>query len=252
MKLRLFYSSLLAFILLSISATSGHASYGIFGYGVEINATAPGAVSQGLTLYAFNNSYLTTSTDNRLLPSGSAATLDSNDAAGGNAASPTFSLGNFNPLAGDTLTFTGAAMLTFENGADAAAIDNTQIYANYAVEPLGASPSFPAGINLPLTTAAINGVTGDNRFSNESQSINLLSGTGVDTGTGPTLTPGTYVLVSYGYAGPTGTYTAAYAQPGSFQNYGVEFTVVPEPATWSLLAAAACAGLGLYRLRRRA
>ena len=225
------FSLLLAFIIASAATSAFAQNAGIFGYGIELLGTGTGALNSGVTtLYALNNGGTT-----RLLPLGSTATLNQTSWGNGSEASPVLNLGTFVPGAGDTLTLLGGAMLTFQNGG---ATVGSNIKLNYRVSPSGGPlSSFPSGLLLGLNESNVNGTTGDMRWSDESKSIDLLAG----------LTPGTYILGSYGLASTSlGT---KFANNGG-ANYGAYFTVeaVPEPST---LAVAGLGGLAMMALIRR-
>ena len=84
-----------------------HATPGIFGAGVEVQ-TKQGSGLLTTTLYANDNNGTT-----RLLPSGSTATLNQTSFLGSPETGATFSLGSFNPMAGDVLTLKGFSLLTY-------------------------------------------------------------------------------------------------------------------------------------------
>lgn len=221
---------LLAGMFLAGFSVSSEAQYtGIFGYGIELSASASGAFNPDqTTLYALNNGG-----GSALLPPGSSATLDENDwGSGSSGSNPTFNLGTFNPSAGDTLTLPGGAILTFQG--NGGAIFTGAVYLNYEVFLSGSSGSFPPGTNLPENAESNPGGTpGNELYDTESQSINLLSG----------LAPGTYELETYGYAGSS---TGDKYANGNGSNYGALFTVVPEPNTWAMLLS----GIGVFVLFR--
>jgi hypothetical protein len=215
-------------------ASSAYAQYaGTFGYGLELDGTGTGAVNSGVTtLYALNNGGTT-----RLTPLGSSAVLNQTSwlSSPESGSGPTFSLGTFNPGAGDTLDLQGASMLTYQGGG---ATVGTAVYLNYRISPLsGPLSSWPGGTLLGLNESNVAGNSGDTRWSNESISINLLNG----------LSPGTYILGTYGYA--SSTVGDQYVSNGGL-NYGATFTVVatPEPATMAL---AGLGGLATTLLLRR-
>jgi hypothetical protein len=218
-------------LFIFVSQAFGQSAYtGIFGYGIELSATGSGAAKPGLILYALNNGGGAV-----LLPPGSSATLDGTDwGSASSGSSPTFSLGTFNPSAGDTLTLTGGAMLTYQG--DGGTIYTGAVYLNYEVVPLGSSASFPPGINLPENAENDPGGTpGNELYDTESVAVNLLAG----------LTPGTYELETYGYAGSsTGDNYANNNGP----NYGAVFSVIPEPGIFTSLL---CGFAFLLLLRRR-
>lgn len=207
---------------------------GIFGYGIELQATGAGATHTGTTLYALNNGGGT-----ELLPAGSTATLNLSSwlSSPESGAGPTFSLGTFNPTAGDVLVLKGFSMLTFRDANGTPATDVTSSYGNYRVSAVGgALASFPPGVQLTLNESMVGGSANDDRWANEAQSINLLAD----------LAPGTYVLGSYGFAS-TSDQGNKFANNGG-PNYGALFTVVvPEPTSVALLA---LSGLTLVCRRR--
>jgi hypothetical protein len=126
-------------------------------------------------------------------------------------------------------------MLTYQGGG---ATVGTAVYLNYRISPLsGPLSSWPGGTLLGLNESNVAGNSGDTRWSNESISINLLNG----------LSPGTYILGTYGYA--SSTVGDQYVSNGGL-NYGATFTVVatPEPATMAL---AGLGGLATTLLLRR-
>jgi hypothetical protein len=221
-------------LVIACSASSAFAQYaGIFGYGLELNGTGSGALNSGIaTLYALNNGGTT-----RLTPLGTTAILDQISWANGSASSPVLNLGTFNPGAGDTLTLLGGSMLTYQGGG---ATVGSAVYLNYAIEPVGGPYGQWVGNGLlGLNESNVAGATGDMRWANESLNVNLLTG----------LTPGTYVLESYGYA--NSTVGDQYANNGG-GNYGAVFTVasVPEPSTLALAAMGGVAVTILFRRRR--
>lgn len=205
------------------SASSLFAGSGIFGSGVELN------VNGSLTLYALDNSGTT-----RLTPTGSSATLDQTSWANGSEAAPVLNLGSFDPNT-QTLTLTGGSLLTFKNGGS----DVTGAFLDYRVFTPAGSPSGSfTEIGLPFNEDNVSGNTGDQRWADESQTVNLLSG----------LTPGTYELGVF--LRETSTDGGAFSSNGG-GNYGATFTVVPEPGTIiSFLSGSSLLG-GLMFIRRR-
>lgn len=231
MKMIINFKQLVALAVISAcSAGVANAQYaGIFGYGIELQGSGANALNSGVTtLYALNDGGTT-----RLTPVGSSAVLDETAWANGTPSAPVLDLGTFNPGAGDTLLLLGGSMLTFQGGG---ATVGTAVYLNYAIEPVGGPYGNWIGNDLfALNESDVAGNTGDMRWSDESLSVNLLSG----------LSPGTYVLESYGYANSTAG--DQYANNGG-PNYGATFTVVPEPSTF-VLAGISLAGLLLFRRR---
>ena len=204
---------------------------GIYGYGIELKGTGAGALNSGATsLYALDNNGTT-----RLTPIGSSAVLNQTSWANGTQINTVLNLGTFNPNLGDTLRLLGGVMLTYQGGG---ATVGSAVYLNYAVDPVaGPFTNFGPGIQLGLNETNVMGTAGDLRWSEESKNIDLLAG----------LTPGTYVLGSYGFANSTlgDQFANNFGGNPQFGNYGASFTVVPEPAT------AVFVGLGLAALLSR-
>ncbi len=205
-------------------AQTGDADVGIFGSGVELTGTGAGALNSGTTtLYALNQG------DNGvLLPAGSTATL-STAWANGTAASPVLSLGTFLPT--DSLVLKGGSLLTYSNSGATA----TDGMLNYQIQDSVTSyfSGFTAvGLPFNATGATVDG-TGNDRFSLESGTTNLLAG----------LAPGTYTINIYNSSDFTDPTPSAAGLPTSGTNYdsnggndfGATFTVVPEPSTWKAM-----------------
>jgi hypothetical protein len=203
---------------------SAYAGSGIFGSGVELNAN--GALTN--TLYALNDSGGT-----RLKPVGSTATLDETSWANGSEAVPVLNLGTFNPGAGNSLTLTGGALLTFKNGGS----DVTGAFLDFRVFPAGSPSGLFTEFSLPFNEDNVAGNTGDQRWASETQSFNLLSG----------LPNGSYELGVF--LRETSTDGGAFSSNGG-ANYGATFQVVPEPSTW-VAGAMALVGCFYLRYRRR-
>ena len=205
-------------IAIICSASSALAQYdGIFGYGLELKGTGANALNSGITtLYALDNGGTT-----RLLPVGSSATLNQTSWSNGTPEAPIMNLGTFYPGAGDSLTLKGGSMLTYQGGG--ATVGNS-IYLNYAIDPLqGPYGNWVGNDLLGVNQINVNGTTGDTRWSDESLSVNLLSG----------LSRGTYVLESYGYA--NSSLGDLYASDGG-SNYGATFNVNPGPVIYGYLS----------------
>jgi hypothetical protein len=213
--------------VISLGASSLFAQSGTFGSGVELNANGAGN-----TLYALDNGGTT-----RLTPVGSTATLDQTSWANGSEAAPVLNLGTFNPGAGQSLTLNGGSLLTFKTGNS----DVTAAFLDYRVFLTGGGPSGSfTEISLPFNEDNVNGTTGDQRWADESQTANLLSG----------LTPGNYTLGVF--LRENSTDGGAFSSNGG-ANYGATFTVVPEPGTIiSFLSGSSLLGAMMFIRRRRA
>jgi hypothetical protein len=218
----------LTFALLSVcTVPSIYGSTGVFGYGLEIQGTGAGAVNSGITtLYALDNNG-----GSRLLPLGSSAILDTTSWLNSPENAPTFSLGTFNPSAGDTLILLGGAMLTWQGTGESV---GPSVWENIRLG--GPGGTILPGIPLGLNENNVAGNTGDTRWANESQTINLLSG----------LAPGTYTLGSWGYASSS---SGDLYDSNGVANFGAFFTVVPEPTSVALFGI--LGGLLLISKRRR-
>ncbi|MEI8340368.1 MAG: PEP-CTERM sorting domain-containing protein [Verrucomicrobiota bacterium] len=245
---------LFAGILLAGSASTLLAqTNGIWGAGLELSGSGSGALNSGSTvIYS-----LVSGGDAKILPPGSGATVstawENTPGTGGITISPgdnpTFSLGTFNPSAGDTLVLKGAAVLTFQNSGYLA--DGGWLGVNVYTKGSYAN-NWLSNIDLPQNGTFTNN-PGDNMFNSESQAVNLLS-FGLAPGT--YLASGTYALDVYMgtdfWTGVASNHVQSYAnnqQTASAPNYGAYFVVVPEPGTWVMLTA----GLGMlagFRRRR--
>lgn len=196
-----------------------------FGYGIEFSSTGPSAANSGTTLYS-----LVQDGGTRLLPTGSTATISNSwTSASGDSAATKFNLGAFNPSAGDTLLLKGGSILTYGT-----VPSSTNEYLNYRISPVSnISGNFAPGINLPLDSTDPSGSgNNDRRFATESSAVDVLNG----------LTPGTYVIDTYGYA--DGTYIS-----NGGDNYAATFTVVPEPTTY--LGGLLLIGLAVWQYRKQ-
>ena len=221
-------------VILSESVRLAQAVPGIYGSGVELQ-TQQGNGMLTKTLYATNDNAASNGGDGtRLEPSGSTATLNQTSAAGSPATNATFSLGTFNPAAGDVLTLKGFSVLTYVGSTMA-----TQVYGNYLLFA-GTTPpaSSFTGVNLPFDAAPTTGST-DGRWDTEALTTNLLTG----------LTAGTYTLDIYYDAGDSSN-NFTYDNNGG-ANYGIAFTVVPEPGTWAMLLMGGVGALVVLRHRHR-
>jgi hypothetical protein len=234
---------LLTALAFALTAGSGFAqNAGQFGFGIELTGLGTLAFNNGVaTLYALDNSGGT-----RLLPTGSSATLSTAWTGASTAAAPTFNLGTF--LQSDTLDLDGGSYLTFKNGG----ADVTGTTLSYRITP-GAtgSGSYAPAISLPFNEDNVNGATGDQRWSLESGTTNLIAG----------LAPGTYTLSVYGAATVTGAYTT-FSPSGNgtlYENnggggtldYSATFTVVPEPSAWAMMLGGVGFLVAFQRLRSR-
>lgn len=205
-------------VVLVAGAADAGTFAGIFGYGMELEASGTGATDPGTTLYGLN-------ANGDLPPLGTTADYDDASWAGSpESGTPTFSLGTFDPGAGDTLMLKGFAMLTFRDAGGTPPTTITSVFGNHRVTLLGDTPvGFPPGVALSLNEAAVGGNTNNDRWSDETQSIDLLDG----------LAPGTYVLGTFGFASSSDA-GDQFANNGG-NNYGATFTVIPEPASVALL-----------------
>jgi hypothetical protein len=114
--------------------------------------------------------------------------------------------------------------------------NHKNIVLEYAIDTLGTEGNWIGSDALPLNQSGVAATPGNLRLSDESQTVNLLTG----------LAPGTYVLETYALA--TSNIGTLYENNGG-GNFGAEFIVVPGPSS---LALAAVGGLGLLgTLRKR-
>lgn len=143
------------------------------------------------------------------------------------------SLGTFNPFAGDTLLLIGGEALTFKNGMT----DVTGAFVNYSIDG-GAFSS----ISLTFNEDNVNGAGGDQRWANTDFAIDLLAGQSL----------GMHTLSFYISATTNGIEAdpVVYDNAGG-ANFNTSFTVVPEPATWAMLASGLGILVGFQRRRRR-
>jgi hypothetical protein len=200
---------------------------GIYGYGIELDGTSANAANSGIaTLYALNDGGTTS-----LTPTGSSATLDQSSWDNGTVAAPVLNLGTFNPSAGNTLTLLGGSMLTYQGGGD---VVEPNVVLEYAIDPIGTEGNWAGSDVLPLTQSGVASTPGNMRWSDESQTVNLLNG----------LSAGTYVLETYALA--NSSVGILYENNGG-GNYGAEFTVVPEPSSWALAIVGGCGMLTFLR-----
>lgn len=206
--------SFLALFALAASANSALAISGIFGTGVTI--TNKGAT----TLYE-----ATLLGDSRHAPLGASPTLDT-------TGFDSVNLGTFdttNP--GDTLVLNGGGILTFKNGTD----DVTGASVTYFIDGI-----LQSSIGLGFNEDNVSGNTGDQRWYNESASINLLSG----------LSNGAHTIsvffeAPFTFDGGGGTHV----ENNGGANFTADFTVVPEPSAFALIAG--LLGLGYIGVSRR-
>ena len=220
-----------------VNAPNNIGTVGIFGFGIELDATGSLATNNGVvTLYALDNSGT-----GRLIPTGSTATIATGWTNSSTGTAPTFNLGTFTE-GSDTLILDGGSMLTYKNSGQN--VNGTDLV--YRITPgIGASGSFASPVSLSFNQDNVSGNSGDQRWSTESLTSNLLTG----------LSAGTYTLDVYGYANTDSSGTF-YVNGGTSANFGATFTVaapeiVPEPSTWAMMLG----GLGLLvccqRLRRK-
>jgi hypothetical protein len=201
----------IAFACFAISAFGQYE--GIYGYGIELEGNGAGAANSGIvTLYALNDGGATS-----LTPTGSSATLNQTSWDNGTALIPILNLGTFNPSAGDTLILSGGSMLTYQGGGD---VVESNVVLEYAIDKIGAEGKWVGSDVLPLNQSGVAGASGNMRWSDETQSVNLLSG----------LAPGTYVLETYGLANSS---IGVLYENNNVSNYGAEFTVVPDTSAWN-------------------
>jgi hypothetical protein len=223
----------------TLAATMGMSyAQGTFGFGIELDGTGAGAANSGTaTLYALDNSGGT-----RLLPvepanssTPSTATLSTAWTTSSTAASPTYNLGTF--VDGiNTLTLEGGSLLTFKNTSAGQDVSQADLF--YAIYAVGSTAGTFTDVSLPFNEDNVAGNTGDQRWAIESGSTNLLAG----------LNPGTYVIDVYGNAQSTGG--TLYESNGG-ANFAAEFTVVPEPSTYAMMAGGLIALVAFQRLRRK-
>jgi hypothetical protein len=226
---------LFLFALFAFASSCFAQTTGIYGLAIEIDATGTGASMAGLTLYGVDPTI--SGTDPRYLPDNSVATQSGAWTSTSNDSNVTFNLGTFDPDNGDTLTLAGGSMLTFESGGGT--VDTTDAGAqslHYSIVALGSPDFFVNGIDFAVDNTNPSGNNnGDIRFATEDADINMLAGR----------TPGTYMASFYGFsAASTGD---NYDNDGGL-NYTAYFTIIPEPQTWTLLAAGAAI---LFFARRR-
>ena len=145
---------------------------------------------------------------------------------------PTFggNLGTFDPAV-NSLFLTGGEADTFKNGTS----DVTAAFLNYRIYTGAPAGSF-ANLNLPFNSDLGNG---DQKWQTTSANNNLLTG----------LANGTYTLEVF--VNSNTNEGDQFLNAGG-ANYKATFTVVPEPATVSLLAGPALLGAWFYARRRRA
>ena len=215
-------------LALTISASSAFADSGIFGSGVELNAN--GAANN--TLYALNDNGTT-----RLTPTGSTATLDETSWMNGSDASPKLNLGTFDITMGQTLTLDGGSLLTFKNNNNNTNSNVTGAFLDYRIFTQGSPSGLFTEVSLPFNQDNVSGNAGDQRWSTESLTVNLLAG----------LPNGNYELSVF--LRETSTDGGAFSSQ-SGANYAADFTVVPETSTWIFFGAPALLGCLLLHRRR--
>ena len=160
-------------------------------------------------------------------------------------ATPTLNLGTITGL-----QITDAAMMTYKNGG----ADVTGAYYDWRVTlngpPSGSFNAFnsggslPFGYNGPFTD--VNGNTGEGSSSGDQQWGGVDSVTAANVLTG--LSPGTYVMDVYGDA--TTSVGTQYLNNGNGSNYSLEFTIVPEPSSISLVVLGLLGAVGMIRRRK--
>ena len=164
-------------------------------------------------------------------PTQSNITYDSS----GDLAAGTVSLGTYNIATGDTLTLDGGEVLTYKSGSDN--FTNADLYYS-----LNGGSSF-TDLGLAFNQDGVNYANSDDhqRWYTDNANVNLLNG----------LQNGTYYLTVYLQATDnygSGTYVPVDNNGGG--NYTASFTVVPEPATLSMMLASGIFG-SFYLIRRR-
>lgn len=194
---------------LFVAASSLHAASGIFGTGVVINNNGTQTLYEATLLG-----------DTRQAPTNFSPTLNS-------TGFDVVNLGSFNTTTGDTLVLQGGSVLTFKNGLS----DVTSGSVFYRIN----GGSFTE-IALAFDQDNVDGATGDQRWADADETIDMLSG----------LSNGTHTIAVYFEAGSSdGLQTENF----SGDNFTADFTVVPEPGSYALIAG--ILGLAFVALKRR-
>lgn len=137
-------------------------------------------------------------------------------------------LGTFNVASGDTLSFIGGEVLTFKNGTS----DVTGAFISYSIDG-GAFTSVSLAFNADLGG-------GDQRWAQTTYNTNLLTG----------LTNGAHTL-SFFTSASVNDGTGTVFDSNNTNNYTANFTVVPEPSSFALLAGPSLLGAWMFIRRRR-
>lgn len=206
-------SLLIAAASFLVAASSLNAASGIFGTGVTI--TNKGTV----TLYES-----TLLGDSRHAPFGSSPALNT-------TGFDSVDLGIFDTTTSDSLVLNGGGILTFKNGTD----DVTGASIFYSID--GGSFS---SIALSFNEDNVSGSGGDQRWYIQDSSIDLLSG----------LSSGAHTISVYFEAPFTFDFgSGTHSENNGGSNFTADFTVVPEPSAYALLAG--ILGLAYVAARRR-
>lgn len=199
----------LTLITLIAASTAANAASGIFGTGVVINNNGTSTLYEATLLG-----------DARHAPSGFSPTLNTTGFDG-------LDLGTFDTTT-DSLVLQGGEMLTFKNsGSD---VTGANVY--YKID----GGAFSSAIAFGFNEDNVNGSTGDQRWYTEGSSFDLLDG----------LSNGAHTISVYFDAGSS---DGTHFENNGGSDFTANFTVVPEPGTYALIAG--CLGLAFVALKRR-